>query len=43
MKNVLSLKFLLTLSISYAQLNEKKLLEKSAKAAEKVLDTNNLD
>lgn len=42
MKNVLSLEFLLTLSISYAQLNEKELLEKSAKAAEKVLGTNNL-
>lgn len=42
MKNVLSLTFLLTMSISYAQLNEKELLEKSAKAAEKVLDTNNL-
>lgn len=42
-KNVLSLvEVLLTFSISFSQVNEKELLEKSAKAAEKAVDITNL-
>ena len=43
MKNLkLTFAFLLTFSIGFAQVNEKELLEKSAKASEKTLDTTNL-
>ncbi len=38
-KSILSIAFLLVATISNAQVNEKELLEKSAKAAEKALDT----
>ena len=42
MKKLLLSAFLLTSSVIFAQVNEKELLDKSAKAAEKALDTTNL-